>query len=108
MTTQTNNVVIFPDIRRRSVLQSLEEIVSHVKENRKEHIQYLIDDISDYVIQRAEVEGFHVTNEEHVKSTMLFIESMRAMLYSSVSIEHPLHKITDSVTFTYSEDTEED
>jgi len=108
MTAQTNNVVIFPDIRRRNILQSLEEVVSHVEENRKEHIQYLVEDISDYVIQRAEVEGFHVTAEEHTKSTMLFIESMRAMLYSSARLNHPLHKITDDVIVVTNEEKEEE
>jgi RNase adaptor protein for sRNA GlmZ degradation len=107
MTAETNNVVIFPDIRRRNILQSLEEVISHVEENRKEHIQYLVDDISDYVLQRAEVEGFHVTSEEHAKSTLLFIESMRAMLYSSARIKHPLHKITEQVILANSEKEED-
>lgn len=108
MISQTNNVVVFPKARSRNPLQSMDEILDHISENRKEHIQYLVEDISDYVIQRAEVEGFHVTAEEHTKSTMLFIESMRAMLYSSARLNHPLHKITEDVIVVTNEEKEEE
>jgi nitrate reductase assembly molybdenum cofactor insertion protein NarJ len=108
MTAKANNIVVFPKARSRNPLQSMEEIIDHITENRREHISYLVDDISEYVIQRAELEGFHVTAEAHTKSTMLFIESMRAMLYSTARLDHPLHKITDDIIVVESDDREED
>lgn len=108
MTAKANNIVVFPKARSRNPLQSMEEILDHIAENRRDHITYLIEDISDYVIQRAELEGFRVTDEEHSKSTLLFIESMRAMLYSTARLTHPLHKITDEIIVRDSEDKEED
>jgi len=39
---------------------------------------------------------------------MLFIESMRAMLYSTARLDHPLHKITDDIIVVESDDREED
>ena len=108
MTAKANNVVVFPKAGSRNPLQSMEEIIDHITENRREHITYLVDDISEYVIQRAELEGFRVTDEDHTKSTMLFIEAMRAMLYSTARLEHPLHKITDDIIVVESENKEED
>lgn len=109
MTSQTNNVVVFPKTNSRNPLQSIDEIHDHIAKNREEHITYLIEDISDYVIQRAELEGFRVSSNEHTKSTMLFIESMRAMFYKTARLNHPLHKITDEViTIENEEEKEED
>lgn len=108
MTAKANNVVVFPKARSRNPLQSMEEILDHIAENRRDHITYLIEDISDYAIQRAELEGFRVTDEEHSKSTLLFIESMRAMLYSTARLNHPLHKITDEIIVVTDENKEED
>lgn len=108
MTAKANNIVVFPKARTRNPLQSMEEIIDHITENRREHITYLVDDISEYVIQRAELEGFRVTDQDHTKSTMLFIEAMRAMLYSTARLEHPLHKITDDIIVVESENKEED
>jgi hypothetical protein len=86
----------------------MEEIIDLIAENRREHITYLVDDISDYVIQRAELEGFRVTEEDCAKSTMLFIESLRAMLYSTAKLDHPLHKITNDVIVLENEGREAD
>lgn len=108
MTAKANNIVVFPKSRSRNPLQSMEEILDHIAENRREHISYLIEDISHYVIQRAELEGYGVTEEEHSKSTLLFIESMRAMLYSTARLSHPLHKIAIDVIVANDEEKEED
>jgi hypothetical protein len=108
MTIKANNIVIFPKERRDHPLQSLEEIMAHIDESRVEHISYLVEDISEYVIQRAEMEGFRVTDPDYTKSTMLFIESMRAMLYSTVKLNHPLHKITPEIIVINDENKEED
>lgn len=108
MTTKANNIVVFPKAHRTSALQSMDQILDHVAENRREHIAYLVDDISEYVFQRAELEGFHITHEDYIKSTALFIESMRAMLYSSARLDHPLHKITDEVISFNTDEKEED
>lgn len=109
MNPVSNNVVIFPKAPREGApLQSLEEIIEHISDNRKEHISFLVDDISEYVFSRAEMEGFHVLSEDYIKPTMLFVESLRAMLYKTARIDHPLHKITEDVIVVSSEEKEED
>ena len=88
---------MFPKPSKLSPLQSLEEIIEHINDNRREHIVYLVEDISEYVFQRATLEGFHITDEDHIKSSMLFIESLRALLYKTADLDHPLHKIAEEV-----------
>lgn len=108
MIPKSNNIVLFPRSYRDIPLQSIEQIIDHVAENRKEHITYLVDDIAEYVFQRADLEGFHVTAREYTKSSGLFIEAMRAMLYRSAELEHPLHKITEDIITIDDEPEEED
>lgn len=108
MMERKDNVVLFPKARNGGSLQSLEEIIEHISDNRKEHISFLVDDIAEYVFQRAEMEGFHVMDEDYIKPTMLFVESLRAMLYKTARLEHPLHKITEDVITISNEETEED
>jgi hypothetical protein len=108
MNPETNNVVVFPTAYTGRPLQSIEEIHDRIVSNRKEHISYLVDDMCEYVFQRAEIEGFHVSLEENMKASMLFIESLRAMLYRSALIDHPLHKIAEEAIVYSIEDKEED
>lgn len=97
MISQSNNVVLFPKDYKDGPLQSLEEIKGRIAENRMEHISYLVEDITEYVFQRAELEGFHISSDECINSTMLFIESLKAALYRAALLEHPLHKLADDV-----------
>ena len=109
MNPSTNNVVHFPKPHRDRPAQSMSEVINRVEESRKEHISYLVDDITEYVFQRSTMEGFDVVDEAHIKHALLFIESMRALLYRSANLDHPLHKIADDhITYTSEEILEED
>ena len=105
----SNNVVAFPKPHRDRPAQSMSEVINRVEESRKEHISYLVDDMVEYVFQRSTMEGFDVADEEHIQHALLFIESLRALLYCSANLYHPLHNIAkDNITYVREEDLEED
>lgn len=93
----TNNVIVFPKQIEKQQLQSLDEILERVEENRREHINYVLDELAAFVFQRAHEEGFDIDQDELYKDTILVVESIRSMLCKSVSINHPLQKITEDL-----------
>jgi len=86
-----NNVVLFPRQKKDSPPNTIEELYENVAGTRKEHIEYLLDDVLSFVFQRCYEEGFDLGQEECLKTTALIVDTMRAGLYSTVGIPHPLH-----------------
>ncbi|NBX48919.1 hypothetical protein EBT25_03080 [bacterium] len=93
----TDNVIIFPKQIEKQQLQSLDEILERVEENRREHINYILDELAAFVFQRAHEEGFDMEQDDLYKDSILVVESIRSMLCKSVSIPHPLQKITEEL-----------
>lgn len=102
----TDNIIIFPKPIQNQQLQSLPEILGRVEENRKEHINYIVEDLASFIFQRAHEEGFDLEQDDLHKDCMLVVESMRAMLCKSIRINHPLQKITESLISIDSEEGE--
>ncbi len=92
-----SNVVIFPKQKRDTPPQTIEELYENVEGTRKEHIEFLLDDVLAFVFQRCYDEGFDLGQDECMKSTALLVESFRAGLYNTVGIQHPLQHVADSV-----------
>ena len=102
-----NNVVIFPKSKREgSPVQSHDELIEKVMEARKEHIEYLIDEVMSAVFQRCIDEGFDLTKSEAVKPTCLLVEAFRSSLFSTCGIEHPLQQTADQIFVEDSNDNE--
>lgn len=89
------NVIAFPGSKRKTPPQTMEELLESVEETRREHIEYLIDDILPFVFQRCLDEGFDLGTDDCLKSTALLVESFRAALYNTAGIEHNLHSVAE-------------
>lgn len=91
----SNNVIIFPKVPLRSPPHTMEELRIHIDNTRKDHIEYIIDEMMPRIFSWVEEEGFNIIDENCVKSTALFIESFKAVLYKSVEIDHFLHQVAE-------------
>ena len=91
------NVVAFPKAHKDAPPQSLEEVIERVSENRKEHINHIVDDLGSFFVSRAYEEGFPIDSDECFKDVILVIEAMRSAMFKSIGLEHPIQFIVDSV-----------
>lgn len=94
-----SNVIAFPGSKRNTPPQSMEELLGSVEQIRKEHIEYLIDEILPPVFQRCYDEGFDLGDDECLKATSLLVEALRSAMYASANLEHPLHAVIDKAFF---------
>lgn len=92
-----DNVVMFPKAKRDSPLNTREEVEAKVVEGRKEHVEYIIDETLSFVFSRCYEEGFNLNNDDCFKTTGMLVESMRAALFKSVGIIHPLHIVAEEL-----------
>lgn len=92
-----SNVVIFPKQKKDAPPITMEEIYENVAEARREHIEFLLDDVLAFAFQRCYEEGFNLGNDDCLKSTALLVESFRAGLYNTVGIPHPLHTTAETI-----------
>lgn len=95
-----DNVIVFPKAKRDTPPQSIEEIHEKRAVVKKEHIEMVLDDVMSNVFYHLSEEGFDMGDEGCVKSTAMLIETMRAAMYKSVDLFHPLHDITETM-FTF-------
>lgn len=93
----TDNVIAFPKAKRGSPPASLEEVLQSVESSRKEHIEFIVDDVMTFAFGRAIDEGFNLGDEKCCKNTALVVESLRAVLYKTVGINHPLHTAAETI-----------
>lgn len=91
------NVIAFPKAKRDTPPQSMEELYENVESTRKEHIEFLMDEILSFVFSRAYEEGFNLSDEDCLKTTALLVESFRAALYNTAGIDHPFHPMANDV-----------
>lgn len=56
-----------------------------------------LESILPYLFSSAIDFGFDITKDECVKSTALFVESFKAVLYNSCDIDHALHDFADQM-----------
>lgn len=99
MTTDTsNNIVIFPLFNTRTAPpHTFEEMMQVVSSSRKEHIEYLIDETLSFVFSRVSEDGFDLGQDKCSKTTAMLIESLRAALFNTVGLDHPLHRVADTM-----------
>lgn len=103
----TNNVIVFPKMKRDTPPQSLEELHEKRETVKREHAEMVLDDVMSNVFYHLSEEGFDMSDDDCIKTTALLIESMRSAMYKSVDIFHPLHDIADSM-FQYESQVEEE
>jgi hypothetical protein len=93
----STNVILFPTQRRGAPPQSLEEVLENVETARKEHVEFLIDEIAPAIFNRVYEEGFDLGHEDNTKITGMLVECLRAALYNAVGIDHPLMSVADQL-----------
>lgn len=93
----TSNVIMFPKGKKGSPPQTMEELLETVEEARREHVEFVIDETLSFVFSRCYEEGFDLNKDHCVKTTALVVESLRAAMYNTVGIEHPLFKVADTI-----------
>ena len=102
------NVVKFPKQKKNSPPQSMEELLEGVEETRKEHVEFLLDEILSNSFRLLYEEGFDLGKDECVNSTAFMIEAFKAAIYRSVGIEHTLQEIADQVMLVTEDETSVD
>lgn len=100
-----NNIIKFPKGKKDAPPQSLEETLERVETARKEHIEYVVDEVLSYAFSRLADEGFDLADEDHAKHTALLIKSFEAALYKCSRLDHPLHELAEKM-FTFENDVE--
>lgn len=93
----SDNVIAFPRGKNKSPPQTVEETMASVEANRKEVIEYLVDDCCAFMFNRLYEEGFDLSDPECTKQTLLVIESMKSALCATVGISHPLQLLSDKI-----------
>jgi hypothetical protein len=100
-----SNVVLFPKTKRDSTpVQSIEELIEKTNDVRRDHVEYLVDEMMSSIFQRCYDEGFDLTKDQCVKSNCLFVESFRSVLYSASGLDHPLQTVADEFFVEQSDD----
>jgi hypothetical protein len=92
-----DNVIAFPRGKNHSPPQTVEEAMASVEANRKEVIDYLVDDTCAFIFNRLYDEGFDLGEDNCTKHTALIIESMKSALCATVNIEHPLQQLSEKI-----------
>lgn len=92
-----SNVVLFPKQKKDTPPQTIEQLYENVEGTRREHIEFIIDDVLSSVFQHCYEEGFDLGQDDCLKTTGLVVESLRAGLYNTIGMEHPLHKVADTL-----------
>jgi hypothetical protein len=93
----TDNVVMFPKAKKDSPVQTREEVEAKVVAARKDHVEYVIDETLSFVFSRCHEEGFNLNNDNCFKTTGMLVEAMRAALFRTVNIDHPLHDVAEEL-----------
>lgn len=100
-----SNVVLFPKQKKDTPPLTIEQLYENVEGTRREHIEFMLDEVLSFVFQRCYEEGFDLGGDHCMKTTALVVESLRAGLYNTVGIQHPLHQVAETL---FVEDIEED
>ena len=77
----------------------MDEVYEKINQARKEHIDYLVDEIMPIIFNRVYQDGYNLGIEECNNSTILFIEAFKSAMNQSVGLYHPLQEISDNMQF---------
>ena len=101
----TDNVIIFPGIKRDAPPQSVEEIVDKVTQARRDHVDGVVNDLSPDLIHMFGTYGLDISSDEYIKDVAMVMESIKAMVSRQYRLEHPFHNMIDNVfEFSFNED----
>jgi hypothetical protein len=97
MEKKENNVVLFPLNHRVIPAQSLEQVMEKISEIKKDHVDFLNEEIMEMIVIFAENQGFNVSSEECLTVMDLVSDAIDALLYQSIGIKHDLHDYANEI-----------
>jgi len=74
----------------------MDEVIESVIATRKEHVEIFLETVLPFVFSNAADYGFDLSKEECSKPAALFIEALKASLYSTCDIDHPLQDFANN------------
>lgn len=102
----TDNVILFPGMKRDSAPQNMEEILDKVTQTRKEHVTMVMNDMIPEIIHMFGAYGVDINDDKYVKDVAMIMESTKSLLHRQYNLEHPFHKMVDNIfEFSYNEDS---
>ena len=90
MGDQSNNVVMFPKgcVSRKTYVPD-----KKTEDNAKEsYVNHIIDHYAQMLLKNFSLHGIDVSTKDFDKQFALAIECLRASVYKSYGIQHPLHE----------------
>lgn len=78
----------------------MDEVYEKIDQARKEHIDYLVDEIMPIIFNRVYQDGYNLGIEECNNSTILFVEAFKSAMSQSVGAYHPLQEISNNMQFS--------
>lgn len=91
----SDNVVLFPKQKKDSPPNSMDQVYESALQQRKDHIEYLIDEVLSDAFIYVRDAGFDMGAEKCTKTTAVVIESLRSALYKSADIFHTLQPVAE-------------
>lgn len=102
----SDNVVLFPKIKRDSPPQTIEEIADKISQTRKDHVENLMYDMAPDIVNLLGSYGLDVTDPDNIKDTAMVMESIKSMVCRQYNIDHSFHKMVDTIfDFNYNDDS---
>jgi len=95
---QSNNVILFPKIRKTVAPVTKEDIEEVLEQNKQYHIQQTIDFLTPILFSHLNIAGF-IPNESEfaIKEGAFIVESIRSHMFTHYGLKHPFQKIVDKV-----------
>lgn len=101
----TDNVILFPGVKRDTAPQNVVEIIDKVTQTRKEHVAGVMNDMIPDIIHMFGAYGVDINDDKYVKDVAMIMESTKSLLHRQYDLEHPFHKMTDNIfEFNYNDD----
>jgi hypothetical protein len=102
----TDNVILFPGMKRDTAPQNMEEILDKVTQTRKEHVNMVLNDMIPEIIHMFGAYGVDINDDKYVKDVAMIMESTKSLLHRQYNLEHSFHKMVDNIfEFSYNEDS---
>lgn len=71
--------------------------MNNVREAREDHVDFIVDQILDIVLQITDSEGFSLYGEENLNNVTLMTESIKSAMLYTVGVEHFLQELADDL-----------
>jgi len=84
-----NNVLKFPNIGTPPAINET-ELAKQFLENKKDYVDEIVEHYSMQVVNRLGMHGFDIFSEEFLNDYSYTTEILRATLYRSLKLDHPL------------------